>query len=79
MLPPEVLAQLESGTEEVSRALSGASAAPAMKLPLRSFESECMIFKGNSRVESATMNIDSPDAVGASKLGIDYFFPVVNT
>lgn len=70
MVPPELLTQLELRVEETSRTLSNAPAALAIKLPARNFESECMIFNGTSVVKSPTMNIDSPNAVGASKSGV---------
>jgi hypothetical protein len=62
----------QSIAEDTSRALSNTLAALAMKLHARNIESECMIFNGNSVAKSPTMNIDSPNAVGASKAFIEY-------
>jgi hypothetical protein len=64
--PPKIPTQ--SIAEDISRAISNVIATLAVKPHARNVESECMIFNGNSVVGSPTMNIDSPNAVGSSKL-----------
>ncbi|OJA15650.1 hypothetical protein AZE42_09649 [Rhizopogon vesiculosus] len=66
---PVVLSQQSSGgSSHTLPTQTRTFAALAMKQHVRNFESECMTFNGNSVVRCPTMNINSPNAAGATNV-----------